>query len=86
MCCAIDFTFVWFLTVLLMSSIIVLLTLPSSGFAGLINRHFGLLMKFPLWSLRVIKAVDFVRHSTFSEIPISSLRDLASLLILSYVV
>ena len=40
-----------------------LLIFPESLFAGLISRHFGLISKFSLWSLRVIKASRFFMHS-----------------------
>ena len=38
-----------------------LLTLPILNLAGLIRRHFRLLIKLGLWSLNVIKASFFVK-------------------------
>ena len=48
---------------------ICLLTLPISDLAGLIRQQVGLLAKFGLWSLRVVKAlrlaVALMRSSNF---------------------
>ena len=75
--------FHWFsavlrLMLLLMLSSIFLLTMPSSLFAGLISRHVGLLAKFSLWSLRVMKACRGAMHSVRSSILSSAAIDLAS--------
>ena len=44
-----------------------LVTLPSSFFAGLINRQDGFCRKFGLWSLSVIKAGVLAIHSMWSS-------------------
>ena len=43
-----------------------LLTFPISNFAGLISRHLELLIKFGLWSYRMINASHSVKHSVLS--------------------
>ena len=63
---------------LLIFSLISLLTLPSSFFAGLINRHDGLCQKSGLWSLIVIKAGVLAIHSKRSSRLMSSAMFFAS--------
>ena len=41
-----------------------LLTFPSSGLAGLMSLHLGLLVKSGLWSFNVIKDTFWARHSS----------------------
>ena len=53
----------------LMRSRITLLILPISDLVGLISRQVGLLAKFGLWSLRVMKASLFAVMSTLSSMP-----------------
>ena len=88
-------TRVAFLTLLLISSNKSLLTFPSSGFAGFINRHWigglttiggGLLTKLSLWSFMVMNAAFIAKRSSLSSIPKFSAMILASVLMLLYCV
>ena len=55
-CCFLD----WFVYVFKSH----LLTFPSSGLAGLMSLHLGLLVKSGLWSFNVIKDTFWARHSS----------------------
>ena len=67
----------------LIRSRIFLLTRPISLFAGLINLHVGLLLKFSLWSFRVMNACFFAMVSNLSSISRSLAIFLASSLMSS---
>ena len=56
---------------------------PISDFVGLINRHAGELVKFGLWSFKVMKASRLAIMSILSERSSLSEISFASLLILS---
>ena len=69
-----DVFFHWLILVLvvilsLMRSRITLLILPISDLVRLISRQVGLLAKFGLWSLRVMKVSLFAVMSTLSSMP-----------------